>query len=149
MVYFSRGVETYGPRIATGTINNNNISWEQTGAVIREGIFTNNINLVARNGVVYAAFDNRAQISQVDVYRYENGKWHLYGENLLPYFNAVFYTLRGYYLRGIAPSLVFDNEGKLYVSMLAQEGSGGPKRNNGPLVMKYVADNWKVHDNKD
>ena len=149
MVYFSRGVETYGPRIATGSINNNNISWEQTGAVIREGIFTNNINLVARNGVVYAAFDNRAQISQVDVYRYENGKWHLYGENLLPYFNAVFYTLRGYYLRGIAPSLVFDNEGKLYVSMLAQEGSGGPKRNNGPLVMKYVADNWKVHDNKD
>lgn len=149
MVYFSRGVETYGPRIATGSINSNNISWEQTGAVIREGIFTNNINLVARNGVVYAAFDNRAQISQVDVYRYENGKWHLYGENLLPYFNAVFYTLRGYYLRGIAPSLVFDNEGKLYVSMLAQEGSGGPKRNNGPLVMKYVADNWKVHDNKD
>ena len=33
--------------------------------------------------------------------------------------------------------------------MLAQEGNGGPNRYNGPLVMKYVADNWKIHDNKD
>ena len=149
MVYFSRGVETYGPRIATGTINSNNISWSQNGAIIRDGIFTNNISLASRNGVVYAAFDNRAQISQVDIYRYENGEWHLHGENLLPYFNTVFYNIRGYYLRGLAPSLVFDKEGALYVSMLAQESSGGPKRNNGPLVMKYVADNWNIHDNKD
>ncbi len=28
--------------------------------------------------------------------------------------------------------------------MLARENAGGANRNNGPLVMKYVADNWEI-----
>ena len=83
---------------------------------------------------------------QVDVYRYEGGKWHVHGENQLPYFNTVFYNRNKYYLRGLAPTLAFDNGGKLYLSMLAQESSTGSKNNNGPLVMKYVADNRTIKD---
>ena len=153
MVFNSRDVNTYGPRIAIGTLDANSINWPKeseellASSAIVEGIFTNNISLAMNNGNLYAAFDNRAQISQVDVYHYDGSKWHLYGENQLPYFSAVFYKKRGYYLRGLAPSLVLDNEGIPHVSMLAQESSGGPDRNKGPLIMKYVADNWKVHDN--
>ena len=155
MVFNSRDVNTYGPRLAIGTLESNRINWPKASedklasSAIVEGIFANNISVAMNNGELYAAFDNRAAISQVDVYHYDGSKWHLYGENQLPYFSAVFYKIRGYYLRGLVPSLVFDNEGKLYISMLAQEGNGGPNRYNGPLVMKYVADNWKIHDNKD
>ena len=84
-------------------------------------------------------------VSPATVYRYENGKWHLHGENLLPYFKAVFYERNGYYLYGMGPTLTFDGYGKLYLSMRAK--SAGKGTNNGPLVMKYVADNWDVHDN--
>ena len=142
MVYYSR--ESSSSKIAIGNISNSSISWA-SGSIIRDGIIYN-ISLVARNGVVYAAFDNRAAISQVDVYRYENGKWHLHGENQLPYFSSVFYGQNNYYLRGLYPTFAFDKSGKLYLSMLAQESSSGPGKNNGPLVMKYVADNWTIKD---
>jgi hypothetical protein len=149
MVFNSRDVNNYGPRITTGTLETNRINWPKTGDKLTsypivEGIFANNINLAINNGVLYAALDDRAIISQVNVYRYENNKWHLHGENQLPYFNTVFYEDNGYYLRGLTPELAFDKNGKLYLSMLAHENAGGANNNNGPLVMKYVADNWEI-----
>ena len=59
----------------------------------------------------------------------------------------MFYDINKYNLRGLYPGLAVDKNKKIYLSMLAHESSTGPGRNNGPLVMKYVADNWKVHDN--
>jgi hypothetical protein len=149
MVFNSRDVNNYGPRITTGSIETSRINWPKTGDKLTsypivEGIFANNINLAINNGVLYAALDDRAIISQVNVYRYENNKWHLHGENQLPYFNTVFYEDNGYYLRGLTPELAFDKNGKLYLSMLAHENAGGANNNNGPLVMKYVADNWEI-----
>lgn len=149
MVFNSRDVNNYGPRITTGTLETSRINWPKTGDKLTsypivEGIFANNINLAINNGVLYAALDDRAIISQVNVYRYENNKWHLHGENQLPYFNTVFYEDNGYYLRGLTPELAFDKNGKLYLSMLAHENAGGANNNNGPLVMKYVADNWEI-----
>lgn len=143
MVYFSRNQNSYGPHIATGTLSSNSISWG-TSSLIRDGIAYNVSLAVSDAGILYAAFDNRAAVSQIDVYRYENGKWHLHGENQLPYFNAVFYERNNYYLRGLYPTLALDKNGKIYLSMLAQESSTGSGKNNGPLVMKYVADNWTV-----
>ena len=144
-VYFNRNQNSNGPHIATGTISGSSISWG-TGSLIRDGIVYNISLAVKDNGVVYAAFDNRSAVSQIDVYRYESGKWHLHGENQLPYFNSVFYERNKYYLRGLYPVLAFDKNGKLYLSMLAQESSTGSGKNNGPIVMKYVADNWKIQD---
>ena len=104
------------------------------------------MSLVIHNGIIYAAVDDngKAAYSQVHVYRYENNKWHLHGENQLPYFNTVFYKSKGYFLRGWGPMLDIDGSGKVYLSMLARENVGGASRNNGPLVMKYVADNWEI-----
>ena len=104
------------------------------------------IHFAIHNGIIYAALDDngRSTLSQVHVYRYENNKWHLHGENQLPYFNTVFYKRNSYYLRGSNPMLAIDGSGKIYLSMIARENAGGNNRNNGPLVMKYVADNWEI-----
>ena len=153
MLFNSRDVNNYGPRLAIGDLESTRIKWPKesedklASSAVDEGIFANNIALVASNGELYAAFDNRAIISQVDVYRYDGSKWHLHGENQLPYFEKVFYDINKYNLRGLYPGLAVDKNKKIYLSMLAHESSTGPGRNNGPLVMKYVADNWKVHDN--
>ena len=44
--------------------------------------------------------------------------------------------------------LATDNNGSIYVSMLALESAYDATQhtanNNGPLVMKYVADNWEI-----
>ena len=145
MMYYSRATSTQGTHLVTGTLSGNGISWGSS-SFIRAGMIAYNISLAVYSGTLYIAFDNRATISQVDVYRYENGKWHLHGENQLPYFNMVFYEHNKYYLRGLYPTLAFDNSGKLYLSMLARESSTGSGKNNGPLVMKYVADNWTIKD---
>ena len=151
MGFLSRDVNTYGPRMGKGTISSNEISWIKTGSVfastpINEGILAYHLSIAIYNGVIYAAIDDKGkpELSQVHVYRFENNKWLLHGENQLPYFKAVFNETKGYYLRGSFPMLAVDNSGKVYVSMLARENAGGANRNNGPLVMKYVADNWEI-----
>ena len=154
MVFNSRDVNYYGPRLVVASLKTNSISWPTvsagnnkvslTSSAVHEGLFANNISLATYNGIIYAAFDDRAMVSQVNVYRYEGNKWHLHGENQLPYFNTVFYENKGYYLRGLEPSLVFDKNGKLYLSMIAHVNGNNDHHNNGPLVMKYVADNWEI-----
>ena len=151
MGFLSRDVDTYGPRMGKGTIKNNEITWIKqnskfASSPISEGIIAYHMSFAIRNGIIYAAVDDngRANYSQVHVYRYENNKWHLHGENQLPYFNTVFYASKGYFLRGWGPMLDIDGSGKVYLSMLARENAGGANRNNGPLVMKYVADNWEI-----
>ena len=79
------------------------------------------------------------------MFRLDGNKWKVYGENQLPYFKTVFYNKKKYYLRGSSPVLAADKSGKVYISMLARENAGGSGKNNGPLVMKYVADNWEIH----
>lgn len=52
-----------------------------------------------------------------------------------------------YYLRGSSPTIATSSNGKVYVSMLARETAYGEThtvKNNGPLVMKYVADTWEI-----
>ena len=153
--YLSRDVNSYGPHIGKGTFGTKEITWIKTGegsnrvfasTPINEGILAYHLSLAVYNGVIYAAMDDKGkpELSQVHVYRFENNKWHLHGENQLPYFKTVFNDQKGYYLRGSCPMLAVDNSGKVYVSMLARENAGGANRNNGPLVMKYVADNWEI-----
>ena len=146
--YLSRDIETYGPRIAKATINSNNVSWNMgASTAISEGIIAYHMSLVISNKNVYVALDDngRPDYSQVHVYRYDGSKWHLHGENQLPYFGTVFYNINNYYLRGWSPTLGVDGSGKIYVSMLARENAAKTTHNNnGPLVMKYVADNWEI-----
>lgn len=165
MAYINRDVLSYGPRTAEASISDTKINWPRnrkkddfddkkyviylTSSEIHEGLITYHMSIALHNGILYVAMDDngKPEYSQVNVYRYENKKWHLHGENQLPYFNAVFFKANGYYLRGSNPVLAVDGNGKIYLSMLARENAGGDNRNNGPLVMKYVADNWDVHDN--
>lgn len=151
MGFLSRNQDTYGPRMGKGTFKSNEISWFKQGGsfasdLISEGVLAYHMSMKLNNGIVYAAIDDKGKpsTSQVHVYRYENGKWHLHGENQLPYFKTVFYDKKKYYLRGWSPTLDIDESGKVYLSMLARENAGGANRNNGPLVMKYVADNWEI-----
>lgn len=150
MGFLSRNVETYGPYVFQGSFRSNEIYWDKTGLVkkpLYEGYIAYHISLAIHNGTLFAAIDDngRATLSQVHVFRYENGKWHFHGENQLPYFSTVFYDDNKYYLRGSCPMLAVDGSGKIYLSMLARENAGGNKLYNGPLVMKYVADNWEIH----
>lgn len=151
------------------SIGNESLTWGTSVEPISESFKTGGTSIVARNGVVYMAIqDNvRSNLAQIHVLRYEGNKWYYHGENLLPYFKSEFYERKGYYLRGSGPVLNFDSDGKLYISMLgravfmyrecAVDDKGnqkdpscnpdelvGNENNNGPIVMKYVADNWNV-----
>lgn len=150
MGFVNRSVYNYGPCLYKGTIGTNTVSWDTTGVFqtpIFEGYIAYHVSVATHNGVVYAALDDngRADYSQSHVFRLEGGKWHFHGENQLPYFNTVFYNNNKYYLRGHAPQLAIDGEGKVYLSLLARENAGGSGNNNGPIIMKYVADNWEIH----
>lgn len=116
-------------------------------------------SIVAKNGIVYLAIDDKGKPNQAQthVYRYENNAWHYHGENQLPYFGSQFYETKGYYLRGSSPTLSMDSEGNIYVVMLTRvqkmykypddldnTEQVGNDDNNGPMVMKYIANNWKV-----
>lgn len=150
MGFLSRNVNTYGPYVFQGTYKTGEINWDKNGLVkkpLYEGYIAYHISLAVRNGILYAAIDDngRPTLSQVHVFRYEDNKWHFHGENQLPYFSTVFYDDNKYYLRGSCPTLAIDGSGKIYLSMLARENAGGKNLYNGPLVMKYVADNWEIH----
>lgn len=152
--FANRDVEhgKYGPYLYKGTITNNSLTLDKSGVYsksIHEGLIAYNISLAVSGNILYVAMDDagRPNLSQVHVYRLEGGKWHLHGENQLPYFSSVFYNMNKYYLRGSSPTIATSSNGKVYVSMLAREtayGSTHTVKNNGPLVMKYVADTWEI-----
>lgn len=152
--FANRDVENgkYGPYLYKGSITNNNLTIDKSGVYsksIHEGLIAYNIRLAVSGNTLYAAMDDagRPNLSQVHVYRLEGGSWHLHGENQLPYFSFVFYNKNKYYLRGSSPTIATSSDGKVYVSMLARETAYGEThtaKNNGPLVMKYVADNWEI-----
>ncbi|MCQ2106300.1 MAG: hypothetical protein MJZ26_10970 [Fibrobacter sp.] len=150
MGFLNRNVEKYGPYVYEGTVGTNEVSWNTSGifgSALFEGYIAYHISLAVHNGIVYAAIDDNGYptLSQVHVFRLEGKKWHFHGENQLPYFNTVFYYKHNYFLRGHAPQLAIDGEGKVYLSMLARENAGGSGNNNGPIIMKYVADSWEIH----
>ena len=154
MGFENRNVEQgkYGPYVYKGTIDGDSLTFNKSGIYgtrIKEGPQAAHISLCIHNNLLFAAFDDRekAQNAQVHVYRLENNAWHLHGENQLPYFSVYFYNANKYYLRGSSPMLV-SNGNDLYVSMHALEAAYNATthtaKNNGPLVMKYVADNWEI-----
>lgn len=149
MGFLNRNVEAYGPYVYKASINGNSLSWNKSGVYAKqifEGYIAYHIHLVTAGDKVYAAIDDagRTNLSQIHVFRLENGKWHFHGENQLPYFGGNFYTANKYYLRGSSPMLAIDNDGKVFLSMLARATSD-KSNNNGPIVMKYVADSWEIH----
>lgn len=149
MGFSNRDVENYGPSVYEGRLSGTGLSWNKYGIFgkpIFEGYLSNRVYVTANGNQVYAAFDDNTRISmsQIHVFRLENDKWHLHGENQLPYFDKNFYNKKKYYLRGSSPVLALDDEGKIYLSMLARATSK-TSNNNGPIVMKYVADNWEIH----
>ncbi len=100
------------------------------------------------NGNPILAIDDAyiARNSHVHVYRYTNG-WIELGENELPYFKNLFAAANSYYVRGFRPQLVVSPDGKIFLSMRAQEtassaASNLPGTKNGPLVMEFLGDNW-------
>lgn len=138
-----------GPFVYKGTISNTGISLTN-GAGFESRIQASNadnINVTVRNGSVYVTFDdNGYSFAQTNVYYHDGTSWAPYGETDLPYFYREFHNDHGYYLRGYSPVLGVSSDNKLYLSMLAWENAGGSGRNYGPIVMKYVADNWTVKD---
>lgn len=152
MGFANRDYTNYGPHVYKGTLSSNNISWKKDGVFntpIYEGAIAYHMSVAVSNGIVYVAMDdnNKPDYSQINVFRLENNKWRFHGENQLPYFTAPFKEAKEYYLRGWNPKLAVDGAGKVHLSMLAREQSHGTStKNNGPLVMKYVADNWEIHE---
>lgn len=153
LAFLNRGTETYGPYVYKGTINTSDVNWNKSSSPynksITPGRFAYRIDITAKDGKIYTIFDDASANSsaQSHVYQLNSSKWNLYGENELPYFKAEFYSDHNYYLRGAYPNIAIDNNGDVYISMLAWEnGTGGGKRNFGPIVMKYAAKNWIVND---
>lgn len=154
MGFLNRDVNNYGPYIYEGTVASNSISWNKTSSAftkpIYEGYIAYHMSIVTYDGSVFVALDDNGkhENSQIHVFQLKGNKWHFYGENELPYFGETFYKQKknNYYLRGSSPILAIDGEGKIYLSMLAWESAHGDRtKNNGPLVMKYVADNWEIN----
>lgn len=146
MAYMNRDTDKYGASFKKGTIENKSIKWSNATQIF-EAYISYHLSIAVRNGVVYIASGDamRANLSQVHVFRYEAGKWHYHGENQLPYFGKSFYDKNGYYLRGYAPELTFNDSGILYLSMLGRaSGAAANNKYNGPIIMKYAADNWNV-----
>ena len=150
MGFLNRDTEKYGPYVYKGTVGSSSISWTKTGAFgksIHEGILAYHISLTTFDGKLYAIVDDKGKVSlaQSHAFHLDGNTWKLLGENELPYFKAVFYNNKHYYLRGAVPSIAVSANGKIYISMLAWENAGGRDKNFGPIVMKYVADTWTVH----
>lgn len=146
MAYMNRDTDKYGAEFKKGSIKTNSISWGSATQIF-EAYISYHLSIAVRNGIVYIASGDaiRANLSQVHVFRYEDNQWHYHGENQLPYFGKSFYDKNGYYLRGYAPELTLDDSGKLYLSMLGRaSGAAANTKYNGPIIMKYAADNWKV-----
>lgn len=153
LAFLNRDTEKYGPYIYKGTVNTSDVSWNKSGDLhgksITPGRFAYRIDVTAKDGKLFTIFDDASANSsaQSHVYQMGSSKWSLYGENELPYFKAEFYSFHNYYLRGAFPNIAIDDNGDVYISMLAWEnGTGGGGRNFGPIVMKYAAKNWLVND---
>ncbi len=153
MGFENRNQDKYGPYVYKGTFSNTyDLTFNKGGIFgkpIKEGPMAAHISLTVSNSILYAAFDDREKASnaQVHVYKLDGDRWLLHGENQLPYFSSAFYKANKYYLRGYSPMLATDNNGSIYVSMSTLESAYDEThtvKNNGPLVMKYVADNWEI-----
>ena len=101
------------------------------------------------NGNPILAIDDAyyARNSHVHVYRFIDGGWRELGENELPYFKNLFAASNSYYIRGFRPQLIVSSNGRIFLSMRAQETASSaastlPGKMNGPLVMEYLGDNW-------
>ncbi|MCQ2060096.1 MAG: hypothetical protein MJY47_00725 [Fibrobacter sp.] len=152
MAYLNQDVENMktGPYMRKGTVSETSISWTDGPGFnvnIIPGTLSYNIHVATNNGKVLVAFDDQWYMyAQSHVYYHDGTGWSPYGETDLPYFYSQFINTHGYYLRGYDPTLSISSDGKVYLSMLAWENAGGSGKNYGPIVMKYVADNWTVKD---
>lgn len=153
IAYMDRSTNSNGAKFITASITGSSFGWGSARAIFGKAYMSYHNSIAVRNKAVYIAIDftystnlNRVYQSQVNVFRYEKGQWHVHGENNLPYFTEVFAEDNGYSLSGMAPQLAFDNGGKLHVSMYAKAtGTGANTKYTGPMVMKYVADNWTIN----
>lgn len=148
MGFINRDTENYGPYVYKGTVGDN-ISWNTSGVYgksISPGLLAYHIQLATSGSEVYLIVDDKGKtnLAQSHVYHLNGDKWVLLGENELPYFKVAFYNKKKYYLRGSVPDIAVSDEGKVYISMLGWAASGN-SNNFGPIIMKYVADTWKVH----
>lgn len=150
LAFLSRKVEKYGPYVYRGTINSSDVNWKKDGVFGKPIVnrFAYRIQVTAKSGKTFVAFDDadRHSAAQSHVYQLASSSWKLYGENELPYFKIEFFNRNGYYLRGSHPNISIDENGDVYISMLAWENGNGGGNNYGPIAMKYVAKNWVVND---
>ena len=150
LAFLSRKVESYGPYVYQGTISSDNVSWKKSGIFGKPMVerFAYRIKTVTKSGQMYVIFDDADKYSSAQSHVYQQGgsNWKLYGENELPYFKIEFYNQHNYYLRGSHPNIAIDDNGDVYISMLAWENAGGSGNNLGPIVMKYAAKNWAIND---
>lgn len=150
MGFLNRDTEKYGPYVYKGEASSSSISWTTSGAFgksIHEGLLAYHISIAVGDGKLYAIVDDKGKpsLAQSHVFYLDGSTWKLMGENELPYFKTNFYSYNKYYLRGSVPNIAVTANGKVYISMLGWENAGGSGKNFGPIVMKYVADNWPVH----
>lgn len=148
--FLNRSLDYYGPCIKHGTVSGSSIAFDNSHQFkypIAEGLLAYHVSVAAKSGKLYAMIDdkNRVSLAQTHVYHLDGTQWKIHGENELPYFKVTFYNNNNYYLRGSLPDITISNDEKVYISMLAWENAGGNDKYFGPIVMKYVADNWTVH----
>lgn len=144
------------PRISRASASENSLNrsgaFEVDGAEFRAfGHRSFNVFLaVDKDGYPIVAIDDAyyARNSHVHVYRFKES-WKELGENELPYFKNVFAATYGYYVRGFRPQIAVSSDGRIYISMRAQESAASaahaaslPGTKNGPLVMEFRGDDW-------
>ncbi|HSQ40801.1 MAG TPA: hypothetical protein VLM37_00820, partial [Fibrobacteraceae bacterium] len=106
-----------------------NIGQHQIGRATSIAVDSNNYPVVA--------YDDNYFNPNISVWHYDGSNWLLLGENLLPYFKALFYSEQGYYLRATFPSLAISPAGTIYLGMNAMD-SRSSGTNNGPIVMEFA-----------
>ena len=141
------------PQIYSATNNaGSGVNWSTNGNIHSGfGRMSSNVSMVLNaSGNPVAVFDesNRATNSQFHAYRFDGASWNVLGENELPYFKNLFVMSKKYYLRGHQPSIAITSNGDVFIAMRALEQPASAStvlrnKNNGPLVMKYLGDNWE------
>lgn len=149
----NNGDKTGFPQIYSATNNaGSGVNWSTNGNIHSGfGRMSSNVSMVLNaSGNPVAVFDesNRATNSQVHAYRFDGASWNVLGENELPYFKNLFVMSKKYYLRGHQPSIAITSNGDVFIAMRALEQPASAStvlrnKNNGPLVMKYLGDNWE------
>ncbi|MCF0216077.1 MAG: hypothetical protein HUK21_06345 [Fibrobacteraceae bacterium] len=149
--YLNRETDNYGPYISKTEMKKADSISLVSNTISQKSLFPGmlayHLNFVVKNGKIYAIVDDKGKpyLAQSHAFHFDGTKWHMYGENELPYFKVAFYEANGYYLRGSVPVIDISDDNKVYVSMLGWSSPEGVGNKYGPIVMKYVADTWGIN----